>query len=93
MDKNKNCGNYKNQQNCKGCKDAKPIQKPSRVEIHLPDMPQEEDFVTIPIDEYADLVATATYLEIIERWAKAHSPYDKVQFNELLLLLGVEEDK
>jgi hypothetical protein len=31
-------------------------------------------------------------MDTLVRWAKAHSQYDKVQFNELLLLLGAEEE-
>lgn len=72
--------------------DILPIPKPVRMEVHLPEIPSEDDFVTIPLDEYATLISIATNMDILVRWAKAHSQYDKVQFNELLLLLGAEEE-
>ena len=53
---------------------------------------EEVNGVTIPIDEYVALIGVATTLNIVERWAKAHSPYNDVKLKELLLLLGAEED-
>lgn len=73
-------------------RDVIPIPKPVRMEVHLPELPSEDDFVTISLDEYTALVTIATRMDTLERWAKAHSQYDKVQFNELLLLIGAEED-
>lgn len=72
--------------------DILPIPKPVRMEVHLPEIPSKGDFVTIPLDEYATLISIATNMDILVRWAKAHYQYDKVQFNELLLLLGAEEE-
>lgn len=93
MDKNKNQGNYKKQQGCNGCNDKKPVQNPSRVEIHLPELPDEDDFVTISLDEYTELVAIATTMDIVERWVKSKNAITGGKFNDLLLLLGVEDDK
>ena len=73
-------------------RDVIPIHKPVRMEVHLPEIPNEDDFVTIPIDEYVALIGVATTLNIVERWAKKHSPYNDVKLKELLLLLGAEED-
>lgn len=94
--KQKNTPKNKQQHNPQQPKrDVIPIPKPVRMEVHLPEIPNEDDFVTIPLDEYATLISIATNMDILVRWAKAHSQYDKVQFNELLLLLGAdkEEDK
>ncbi len=94
--KQKNTPKNKQQHNPQQPKrDVIPIPKPVRMEVHLPEIPSEDDFVTIPLDEYATLISIATNMDILVRWAKAHSQYDKVQFNELLLLLGAdkEEDK
>jgi len=98
MNNNKQKNAHKNQQprNPQQPKrDILPIPKPVRMEVHLPEIPSKDDFVTIPLDEYATLISIATNMDILVRWAKAHSQYDKVQFNELLLLLGAdkEEDK
>jgi len=73
-------------------RDIIPEPKATRMEIHLPEIPSEDDFVTISIEEYTDLIAIATVMELTIRWAKAHSQYDKIQFNELLLLLGANEE-
>lgn len=41
-----------------------------------------------------NLIAIATNMETVTRWAKAHnSVYDKVNYNELLLLLDVLPEK
>lgn len=72
--------------------DSTQMQKPTRLEIHLPEIPCKDDLVTIPLEEYATLISIATTMDTLVRWAKAHSQYDKVQFNELLLLLGSEKD-
>lgn len=98
MNNNKQKNAHKNQQprNPQQPKrDILPIPKPVRMEVHLPEIPNEDDFVTIPIDEYVALIGVATTLNIVERWAKAHSPYSELKRNELLLLLGAdkEEDK
>lgn len=92
MDKSKN-NNFKGQQNCKERKEAKPIQNPSRVEIHLPEIPDEDDYVTISLDEYTELVAIATTMDVVERWAKSRNAISNGKYADLLLLLGVEEDK
>lgn len=98
MNNNKQKNAHKNQQprNPQQPKrDILPIPKPVRMEVHLPEIPSKDDFVTIPIDEYVALIGVATTLNIVERWAKAHSPYNDVKLKELLLLLGAdkEEDK
>lgn len=91
--KQKNTPKNKQQHNPQQPKrDVIPIPKPVRMEVHLPEIPSEDDFVTIPLDEYATLISIATNMDTLVRWAKAHSQYDKVQFNELLLLLGAEEE-
>lgn len=90
--KQKNTPKNKQQHNPQQPKrDVIPIPKPVRMEVHLPEIPNEDDFVTIPIDEYVALIGIATTLNIVERWAKAHSPYSDVKLNQLLLLLGAED--
>ena len=69
------------------------LPKITRMEIHLPELPTEDDFVTISMDEYAALIATSTTMNIIERWAKAHNAFSKIDFVELMILLGVEKEK
>lgn len=88
----KKCNNHKEQKPCKERKVGKHEKTPKRVEIYLPEPPMEEDFMRIPVDEYAALVAAATRLEIIERWAKAAWFNGNIPFNEIFVLLGVEED-
>lgn len=95
MNNRKQKNNPKNQQHRnpqQPKRDVLPIPKPVRMEVHLPEISNEDDFVTIPLDEYATLISIATNMDIIVRWAKAHSQYDKVQFNELLLLMGAEKE-
>ena len=95
MNNCKKCNNHKGNQNRilqQQKSDVASMPKITRLEIHLPEIPSKEDFVTIPLDEYATLISIATNMDTLVRWAKAHYQYDKVQFNELLLLLGAEED-
>jgi len=73
--------------------DAKPIRKPTPVEIHLPKSFFEDELIKITIEEYSGLVASATRLRIIERWARAHASYDTIKFGELLILLSNLEDE
>lgn len=95
MNNNKQKNAHKNQQHRnpqQPKRDVLPIPKPVRMEVHLPEIPNEDDFVTIPLDEYATLISIATNMDIIVRWAKAQPSYSKIDFEELLVLLGVEKE-
>lgn len=90
----KKCNNHKNQQNRnphQPKREALPIPKAVRMEIRVPELPDENDFVTIPLDEYVALVSIATTMEVVERWAKSRNAYSGGKYDELLLLLGAEE--
>lgn len=91
----KKCNNHKIQQNHNGHQDMKPVPKQPKVEVIRVEasVSDKTEYIKIGIDEYAGLIASATHLRIIERWAKVHSDYDEIRFNELRLLLGVKEDK
>jgi hypothetical protein len=85
--------------NCKNCNSHnghQPDPKQARVEvIHVEASVQHEDeheHLRIGIDEYADLIAAATRLQIVKRWAQAHSICSRIDFCELRLLLGIEEE-
>jgi hypothetical protein len=83
--------NQKNRNPQQPKRDVLPLPKPVRMEIHVPELPDEDDFVTIPLDEYAELISIATTMEIVERWAKSRNACSGGKYDELLLLMGAEE--
>ena len=98
MKKCNNCRNYQNHPNKDNAvnPNSQPVKKlpeaalmPIHAEIHIPTE------VTISLDEYADLIAAATMLGVVERWALAHETYEKIDFRELRVLLDAkkEDDK
>lgn len=63
--------------------DILPIPKPVRMEVHLPEIPSEDDFVTIPVDEYTELVSAYAILDAVIRVVKLDSCGSYIK-NELL---------
>ena len=60
----KNCNNHQNRQSRQRTTDE---EKRTRLEIHID---TEEEYVRIPVDEYAALIADSTTLDIVLRWMK-----------------------
>ena len=95
MKKCNNCNNHKNQQHRNPqqqkqlpIKDAFPLPFPAKIEIQ---MPSKEDFVKIPVGEYADLVAVSATMDAIVRWVESdHSTY--IDFETLRALLGIPKE-
>lgn len=92
MNNCKKCNNSKANQNRNPQKskqppnmDMLPIPKPCKVEIQVP---TKEDYVRIPISEYADLVAVSATLDAVARWVESdHGSY--IDFGILRALLGL----
>lgn len=93
----KPCNNYKQKrhQNNKPrqpknlpINDALPLPIPAKVEIHVP---SKDEFVKIPIDEYAELVAATSTLGAIARWVES-DPGTYVNFSVLRALLAIPEE-
>ena len=82
--KQKNTPKNKQQRNPQQPKrDVIPIPKPVRMEVHLPEIPNEDDFVTIPVDEYTELVSAYAILDAVIRVVKLDSCGSYIK-NELL---------
>ncbi len=96
MNNNKQKNAHKNQQprNPQQPKrDVIPIPKPVRMEVHLPEIPSEDDFVTIPVDEYTELVSAYAILDAVIRVVKLDSGSAYVRNNTLRAVIGMPPEE
>ena len=87
MGKCNNCNNHQNQQPRPQRPEESEKKTKTRLEIHIP---PEEEYVQIPVDEYAELIAEATTLDIIVRWMKDRARYSP-EFGVMLNMIGEKE--
>ena len=88
--KQKNTHKNKQQHNPQQPKrDVIPIPKPVRMEVHLPEIPNEDDFVTIPVDEYTELVSAYAILDAVIRLIELDSGSAYVRNDTLRAVIGM----
>ena len=92
--KQKNTPKNKQQRNPQQPKrDVIPIPKPVRMEVHLPEIPNEDDFVTIPVDEYTELVSAYAILDAVIRLIELDSGSAYVRNNTLRAVIGMPQEE
>lgn len=92
--KQKNTPKNKQQRNPQQPKrDVIPIPKPVRMEVHLPEIPNEDDFVTIPVDEYTELVSAYAILDAVIRVIELDSGSAYVRNNTLRAVIGMPPEE
>lgn len=68
------------------------IMTPARMKICVQKIGGSDTCVTIPLSEYVSLISIVTNMNTVERWVKAHRSYEKIEFEELRLLMGIEDN-